>query len=91
MSIKISVGNKQNRSITAALAGGLICGALAAFGFYVALWDPSVSGGIHFMPDGANQALGRIVFGAGSVVTTLIGLYAFREAYMLYRERRSGS
>jgi hypothetical protein len=90
MGIKVTTGKRQNRSITAALAGGLICAILAATGFYAALGDPSISGGIPFLPDGTNQALGRIAFGVGAVITTLIGLYAFREAFMLYRERRSG-
>jgi hypothetical protein len=88
MGIKISTGRRKNNSIGSALAGGIICGALSAAGFYVALFDPSISGGIPFLADEANRTLGRVAFGAGAVVTLLLAVYAFREAFNLYRERR---
>jgi hypothetical protein len=57
-------------------------------GFYVALLAPTVDGGIPFLPQDFNQALGRTAFGAGAVFLTLVALYAFREAYTLYRKRQ---
>jgi hypothetical protein len=56
--------------------------------FYVALLAPTVDGGIPFLPEVVNQTLGRIAFGAGAVIPALIALYAFWEAYTLYRERQ---
>ncbi|TVQ11868.1 MAG: hypothetical protein EA364_09630 [Balneolaceae bacterium] len=88
MGFKISTGKRQNSSIASSLAGGLICGVLSAIGFYVALVDPAISGGIPFLADEANRTLGRVAFGAGAVITLLLALYAFREALALYRERR---
>jgi hypothetical protein len=88
MRINISFGKRRNKSVAAAFVGGLICGAMAVFGFNIALNSSSIEGGLPFLPQDLNQTLGRIAFGTGAVFLTLITLYAFWEAYTLYRERQ---
>jgi len=88
MLIKISFGKRENQNPYRSIAGGLICIALAALGFDTAFFAGDIAGGIPFLPADLNQAIGRLMFGFGALFTTLIGIYAFWEAYDIFRERR---
>jgi hypothetical protein len=88
MSIKVSFGERKNRNPFSSLAGGLICTVLAVLGFYAAFFAREISGGVPFIPADLNQAFARFLFGAGALFLSLLAVYAFREAYILLRDRR---
>lgn len=67
-----------------ALIAGFLCTALSATGFFVAVWGERIEGGIWFLPDAANQALGRFIFGLGALMVAALAAYAFHDAWRLF-------
>jgi hypothetical protein len=85
MRVKVKVGSIRNASPVRALLGGVICLALSATGFYIALAGGRLESGIPFIPDALNQSIGRLVIGSGAVATGAMAVYAFCEAWKLRR------
>ena len=60
--------------------------SLSGTAFYVALSGAQLTGGIPFLPGELNQVIGRLLIGAGALVTGAMAVYAFRDAYRLWRQ-----
>ena len=87
MAIRIQMGPRENRSMVAAVLGGLICTGLSVAGFVIVLSGEPLSGGIPFLPQALNQGIGRTLFGLGALFTAALAAYAFYDAWRLHRER----
>lgn len=61
--------------------GGVICLSLSIIGFWAAFYGEDIQGGIPFIPEAANQTIGRFVFGGGAVITGIMSVVAFRELF----------
>jgi hypothetical protein len=85
MSIQVSFGSPGDHGPTGALIAGVICVILSAVGFFAAFSGGRLGPGIPFMPDALNQAVGRFAFGLGTVLTAALAMYAFYDAWRLYR------
>lgn len=81
MPIKISFGKKQNKSPAASLIGGILSFFLSGIGFYVLFSDVKLEGGIPFIPEFINTAIGMSLVAFGAVLTALMGGYAFYEFF----------
>lgn len=64
-----------------ALFAALLCGAFGAIGTWVTFFSPaeSISGGVPFLAQSTNAAIGRWVFGLGTLITFGIAAIALRE------------
>lgn len=87
MRFQVRVGRSTERSVVRAVIGGLVCAALSATGFYVAFGGGEQVAGMAFLPDAWNHVLGRVVMGAGAVVTAALAGYAFHDARRIRRSR----
>jgi hypothetical protein len=65
-------------AVRAAVAA-VFCLVSGTFALYIALAGLRVTGGVPFLPDAWNQALGRGVFGLGGVITLAIAVLAIRD------------
>lgn len=81
MPIRIEVTGRSGHGRVRALIGGLICTALAAVGAVAALSPDAPLGGIPLLPAAWNSAIGRMVFGFGSLLCAAMALWAFVEAW----------
>jgi hypothetical protein len=83
MPFKVAFGKPQNHSAARALLAGSICFVLSAMGFFVAFAGDRLEAGIPHIPDALNQAIGRVAFSLGAVVTGAMAVYAFYDAWRL--------
>mgnify|MGYP003637148135 CR=1 FL=1 len=69
------------RSRLNSLFAAILCGAFGAIGAWVTFFSPaeSISGGVPFLAQSTNAAIGRWVFGFGTLITLGIGAIALRE------------
>ena len=74
----VLVGRKSRIN---SLFAAIMCLGFSAVGFWVAIAsDPdSISGGLPFVPQPVNAAIGKGLFGVGALITLGIAIYAFRE------------
>ena len=89
MGMSIEVGQSGTGGAVGALTAGLICIALAGVGLHVAIFGGEISGGIPFAPAALNQGLGRLMFGAGGLLTLGLAFWAFTDALRKLRRSRS--
>lgn len=90
MAIRIQMGPRENRSMVAAVLGGLICTGLSVAGFVIVFSGAQLSGGIPLLPQALNQGIGRTLFGLGALFTAALAAYAFHDVWRLHRERSTG-
>lgn len=66
----------------------LIMACMAGIGLWVAFFGDTerISGGIPFLPQETNAAIGKVMFGLGALITLLMIGYAFKDA--LRRSRK---
>jgi len=86
MPIKISFGKRHNKSRTSSLMGGILSFFLSGIGFYVLFSEEKLQGGIPFIPEVINTAIGMSLIAFGAVLTALMGVYAFYEFFSLGRK-----
>jgi hypothetical protein len=78
---KFKITPVPNQSRLSALAGGLICAGLSGIGFWIVFTHKHLGGGLPFIPETWNQALGRVFVGVCACVTAFFALCAFYEAF----------
>jgi hypothetical protein len=88
--IRVRVGSRRNDSIASAVLGGLICAVLSAGGFSVVLMGAPLTGGMPYVADSLNHAIGRVLIATGAFLTAGLAAYAFHEAWRLHRARGNG-
>lgn len=71
--------NQQYGRISAGVAA-ILCLLLSALGIAIAVGGGRLEGGIPLIPDEWNQTIGRIIFGAGAILTGGLAVLAIRDA-----------
>jgi len=74
----VLVGRKSRLN---SLGAAIVCLSFSFLGLWVALFSPpeAIAGGIPFLPQSINAVLGKWLFGAGSVISLAVSIYALRE------------
>ncbi len=88
MPFRLEVGPPRNSSCLSAVLGGVISLAICGAGIFVLLGGAEMTGGIPLLPDAVNQTFGRILLLMGILITGAMAVYAFKEAWQLYRKPR---
>lgn len=88
MSMRLSFGPRRNNSAIRAALGAVVCLGLSIIGFTVVLSGENISGGLPFVPHSLNQWFARVLFALGALLTAVLALYGFYEAFTLSREKK---
>lgn len=77
--MNVSFGKQKKNNRWCTLFAGIICLILSAISFYIVFFGAQLDGGIPFIPETANQLIGKTTFFGGAVFTGLLAFLAFRE------------